>query len=118
MTSPQWARLDKSGADLLRRGAWYPVVREAAPGELVLQVDRQEVTVASDLVRLRSDPPSHWAVVRRAGVMRPTWGGAPVSPTYAVCPHCNERQDFAQRPEELECGRCGQTAPVDWSEVC
>lgn len=118
MTSPQWARMDQPGADLLRRGAWYPVVRHDPPGGLVLLVDRKEVPVTVGQVRLRDEAPSHWSVVRRVGVLRPTWGGTPVTPLYAVCPHCRERQDFTERPGELLCSRCGNTAPVDWSEVC
>ncbi len=118
MTSPQWARLDQPGADLLRRGAWYPVVRHAPSGELVLLVDRREVSIAAGLVRLRDKAPSCWSVVRRVGVLRPAWGGTPVTPLYAVCPRCRERQDFTERPETLRCSRCGNTAPVDWSEMC
>lgn len=118
MTSPQWARLDQPGADLLRRGAWYPVVRHGPSGELVLLVDRRELPVAASFLRLRDEAPTEWSVVRRVGLLNLTWGGTPISPLYAVCPHCRERQDFTERPETLLCSRCGNTAPVDWSEVC
>ena len=37
--------------------------------------------------------------------------------TYAVCPLCHYRQDFAGKPRTLRCVRCGATSPVDWTET-
>ena len=60
------------------------------------------------------------AFVVRTGVLRPTLGarGSEVVTTYAVCPLCHYRQDFAGKPSTLKCVRCGATSPVDWSETC
>ncbi len=101
-----WARCADNVADVLRRGAWYPVVEELADGHA-------EVTV-------RVEPPDHWSVVVRTGVLRPTLGGKgmEVVTTYAVCPLCHYRQDFAGKPATLRCVRCGATSPVDWTETC
>jgi len=53
-------------------------------------------------------------------VLRPALGGQgmEVVTTYAVCPMCHYRQDFAGRPDTLRCVRCGATSAVDWSETC
>jgi len=54
-------------------------------------------------------------------VLRPTLGGGrdkEITTTYAVCPHCQERQDFTGKPAALRCARCGKDSEVDWSETC
>ena len=115
-----WARCGDNVADILRRGAWYPIV-EASPDEhLVVEVRHQRVRLNRRDVTVRQDPPDHWSIVVRTGVLRPTLGGQgmEVVTTYAVCPLCHYRQDFAGRPETLRCVRCGATSPVDWSETC
>jgi tRNA(Ile2) C34 agmatinyltransferase TiaS len=52
--------------------------------------------------------------------MRPTLGGSreAVTQTYAVCPSCNERQEFSGKPTSLRCTRCKHDAAVDWSVTC
>jgi tRNA(Ile2) C34 agmatinyltransferase TiaS len=52
--------------------------------------------------------------------MRPTLGGSsePITQTYAVCPACNERQEFTGKPSQLHCTRCSNEAAVDWSVTC
>jgi len=71
-------------------------------------------------VTIRTEVPDHWSIVARTGVLRPTLGGrgSDVVTTYAVCPLCHYRQDFAAKPDRLKCVRCGATSPVDWSETC
>jgi hypothetical protein len=115
-----WARCTDSVADVLRRGAWYPVVDEPAAGQLVVEVRGQRVQLRAADVRVRREPPAHWSIVLRTGVLRPTLGGQgrEVVNTYAVCPHCHHREDFSGRPATLTCGGCGATAAVDWSETC
>jgi hypothetical protein len=115
-----WARCSDNVADVLRRGAWYPVVEESSDGHVVVEVRRQRIRLNRADVTVRTEPPDHWSVVVRTGVLRPTLGGKgmEVVTTYAVCPLCHYRQDFAGKPGTLRCVRCGATSPVDWTETC
>ena len=116
-----WARCADNVADILRRGAWYPIVEESSDGQVVVEVRQQRVRVPRADVTIRSEAPDHWSIVARTGVLRPTLGGgqgSAVVTTYAVCPLCHYRQDFAGKPAGLKCVRCGATSPVDWSETC
>ncbi|OLB06699.1 MAG: hypothetical protein AUH06_07015 [Gemmatimonadetes bacterium 13_2_20CM_69_27] len=115
-----WARCADNVADVLRRGAWYPVVEESSDGHVVVEVRRQRIRLSRADVTFRTEPPDHWSVVVRTGVLRPTLGqkGMEVVTTYAVCPLCHYRQDFAGKPTSLRCVRCGATSPVDWTETC
>lgn len=115
-----WARCNDNVADILRRGAWYPILEETGDGHVVVSVREQRVRLSLVDVHVRPDPPESWSVVVRTGVLRPTLGGKgkEVVSTYAVCPRCHERQDFTGKPTTLKCTRCGSTAPVDWSEIC
>ena len=70
---------------------------------------------------MRDTPPDHWSIVVRTGLLRPTLGGREgeeVTTTYAVCPHCQERQDFTGKPDGMKCLRCKKESKVDWSESC
>ena len=118
MATLGWARCTDTNADVLRRGAWYPVVEATADGRVVVEMDKQLLRVNRSDVELRTQPPERWSVVVRTGVMRPTWSGVKVATTYAVCPHCRERREFEGKPDTLECGRCNRTSPVDWSKTC
>ena len=108
-----WATGTTGQADVLRRGAWYPVVDETAE-EVVLEVDHQPMRVRREEVRIRSDRPTMWSVVVRTGVMRPTLAGQKVVTSYAVCPDCTGRQEFEGEPESMMCTRCRRAAKVDW----
>jgi hypothetical protein len=122
MASRDWARITDSVADILRRGAWYPVVEKSPDGHVVIDVrDGVQVRLSSSDVILRQQPPEAWSVVVRTGVLRPTLGkkkGSDVITTYGVCPHCHERQEFEGKPARLKCTRCGKESAVDWSETC
>ncbi len=109
-----WAAGTAATADLLRRGAWYPVIEEAPDGTLLLQVDTEQVRVRAAEVRYRTERPDAWSIVVRTGVMRPTLVGPRLVTTYAVCPDCTARQEFDGRPETLMCVRCRRAAKVDW----
>jgi hypothetical protein len=119
-TSRGWARCLDNVADVLRRGAWYPIVDETPDGKVVLEVRKRPVRVSRIDVAVRESPPDRWSVVVRTGVLRPTLGGrgGEEVTTYAVCPHCQERQDFTRKPDSLKCLRCKQESKVDWSETC
>jgi len=115
-----WARCTDSVADILRRGAWYPMLEESSDGHVVVEVRGHRVRLKAEDVRVRRTPPERWSIVLRTGVLRPTLGGQgrEVVNAYAVCPRCHQREDFEGRPATLSCPRCGTTAAVDWSETC
>src|SRR3989441_9025654 len=41
-----WARCADNVADILRRGAWYPIVEESADGHVVVEVRQQRVRLS------------------------------------------------------------------------
>src|SRR5437764_11944604 len=69
-----WARCADNVADVLRRGAWYPVVEESSDGHVIVEVRRQRIRLSRADVTFRTEPPDHWSVVVRTGVLRPTRG--------------------------------------------
>ena len=116
-----WVRCLDNVADVLRRGAWYPIVDETADGKVVIEVRKKPVRVSRIDVSVREEAPDRWSIVVRTGVLRPTLGareGEEVTTTYAVCPHCQERQDFSGKPDSLKCLRCKTQSKVEWSETC
>jgi len=115
-----WVRVHDSVADILRRGAWYPILEETGDGHVIVDCYKRRVRLSTADVQVRSDVPDHWSVVVRTGVLRPTLGGQKtgVTTTYAVCPTCQQRQEFTGKPDTLGCAKCGRQAPVDWSQVC
>src|SRR5256885_15239028 len=109
-----WARCADSVADILRRGAWYPIVEESSDGQVVVEVRQQRGRVPRADVTIRSEAPDHWSIVARTGVLRPTLGGgqgSAVVTTYAVCPPCHYRQGFAGKPAGLKGVRWGAPPP-------
>src|SRR6266513_5979687 len=70
-----WARCADNVADILRRGAWYPIVEELADGHVVVEVRQQRVRLPRGDVTIRTEVPDHWSIVARTGVLRPTLGG-------------------------------------------
>jgi hypothetical protein len=116
-----WARCLDNVADVLRRGAWYPILEETTDGKVVIEVRQRPVRVSRIDVAVRDVAPDRWSIVVRTGVLRPTLGGREgedLTTTYAVCPHCQERQDFTSKPDTLKCARCKRESRVDWSETC
>jgi len=110
-----WATGAAGVADVLRRGAWYPVLEESDDGTVLIDVDHIPLRFRREDLRLRSDRPDMWSIVVRTGVMRPTLAGPKLVTTYAVCPDCTGRQEFEGQPESLMCVRCRRAAKVDWS---
>lgn len=91
-TGERWARLREDVRRCqLRRGAWYPVVRQA-PDEVVIQVRRTTVVVPLAFLEVVPTRPTHWTVIPRE--------------RYAVCPRCAERLAIAHPPERMPCRRC------------
>src|ERR1051325_15339 len=70
-----WARCLDNVADVLRRGAWYPIVDETADGKVVLEVRKKPVRISRIDVAVRDTPPDRWSIVVRTGLLRPTLGG-------------------------------------------
>ena len=111
-----WARVGRPGAHLLRRGAWYPVVRISSSHIVVLDVNRRNVPVDRRFLEIRYHPPERWSVVRceareiqRVGRLFPL--------TYAVCPACRHRQGFGTDVRDLTCERCKKHAGLAWDEM-
>jgi len=101
-----WARVGRPGAHLLRRGAWYPVVRISSSHIVVLDVNRRNVPVDRRFLEIRYHPPERWSVVRceareiqRVGRLFPL--------TYAVCPACRHRQGFGTDAKDSGLGARG-----------
>src|SRR2546430_14814291 len=109
-----WARCADNVADILRRGAWYPIVEESPDGHVVVEVRQQRVRLARADVTTRAEPPDHWSIVARTRVLRPTLGGRgrDALATYAVCPLCPYRQDLPGKPATPKCVHCGATPPA------
>jgi hypothetical protein len=120
MANLGWVRCNDNVADVLRRGAWYPVAEELADGRVAVEIRGRRVWLNRADISVRADPPEHWSIVVRTGVLRPTLSGQgrEVTNTYAVCPRCHARQDFTSKPATLRCAGCDATSPVDWSETC
>src|SRR2546427_10522269 len=70
-----WARCADNVADVLRRGAWYPVVEESGDGHVVVEVRRERGRLARAGGAGRTEPPRHRRGVGRTGGLRPAPGG-------------------------------------------
>jgi len=100
-------------ADILRRGAWYPIVEEA-DGHVVVEVDRQRVRLPA--ATCDSDGgPRPLSIVARTGGCSGHLGraGEVTSSPPTRWSLCHYRQDFADN-RQLKCVRCGASSPVDW----
>ncbi len=62
-----WARCADNVADILRRGAWYPIVEESTDGHVVVEVRQQRVRLPRGDVTIRTEVPDHWSIVVRTG---------------------------------------------------
>lgn len=111
-----WARVGKTGAHLLRRGAWYPVVRISSSHIVVLDVNRRNVPVDRRFLEIRYHPPERWSVVRcEPRELQRLHRDFPL--TYAVCPRCRHRQGFNGDSKDLTCDRCHDTSQLAWDEM-
>jgi hypothetical protein len=106
-----WARCLDNVADVLRRGAWYPIIEETTDGKVVIEVRKRPVRVSRVDVAVRNVAPDRWSIVVRTGILRPTLGGregTDTTTTYAVCPHCQERQPprHPREQDQVDRGKC------------
>jgi hypothetical protein len=116
-----WARVKREGAHILRRGAWYHVLREPKDGLVLLEVNKAIVPMNAQFVTLAREEPKKWSVVSRDpsdyGARRASMARQ-MGTTYAVCPHCRSRADVTPSTVESVCPKCQGTYEVDWGELC
>ena len=118
-----WARLwpvaAARGAPLLRRGAWYPVIRQGVSDTVVLSIDKRNVTVPRYLLEIRKERPTRFTVVYRPEKdPNPVRGTvADLGSRYAVCPSSRSRVRLSARTVQLECRHCGHRGEVAWWET-
>src|SRR2546429_9348256 len=90
-----WARCADNVADILRRGAWYPVVEESPDGHVVVEVRQQRVRLARADVTIRAGPPDHWNVGAPTRGLGPQLGvggrGGDGGGLFARCPSWLDR---------------------------
>ena len=116
-----WARVRPEGAHILRRGAWYNVLREPKHGIVLLEINKRIVPMNEQFVVLSRERPEKWAVVarnpddyqaRRASMSRS------LDATYVVCPHCRTRANAEHTAHEYACPSCKGTFEIDWGIAC
>jgi hypothetical protein len=118
--SPKWARVCRTEAHGLRRGAWYPVVGDSDNSLVILDVNKSNRPANRATLEIREERPDRWSVVRREPGQEAAQraSDASLGPVYAVCPRCRERVMLAGREEEYTCPGCGSDYPVDWENPC
>ena len=116
-----WARVLAQGAHILRRGAWYNVIREPKNGIVLLEVNKHIVPMNEQFVSLKREKPSKWSVVSRDpmdyATRRASMARFPYA-TYAVCPRCRTRATIDRAATDHTCAHCGDTYEVDWGDPC
>lgn len=122
MNGPRkWARVKLSGAHNLRRGAWYPVVNDANSNFVILDVEKRNVPIPRESVKLADGKPEKWSVVKfEPGKPVPARISQQSLPlTYAVCAFCRARSvELGDDTKTLKCDECGREAEVDWENPC
>lgn len=116
-----WARVRRAGGHNLRRGAWYPVVNDAKPTIVFLDVNRRNVAMDRTLLEFRDAPPEAWSVVERMEDDAPPDGHpnwADLALTYGVCPKCRARANLPDGAPSAACPDCGETSRIDWANPC
>jgi hypothetical protein len=116
-----WARVRRQGAHILRRGAWYNVLREPKDGLVLLEVNKEIVPMNEQFVVLTREKPKKWSVVSRDpmdyGARRASMERR-LEATYAVCPHCRARANIHASTVDCVCPKCQGTYEVDWGDPC
>jgi hypothetical protein len=120
MTAKQWARVRRTGAHGLRRGAWYAVVNDSKPTIVFLDVNRKNIPMDRTLLEFREGPPTAWSVVfRRPTEQQPQRANLlPLDLTYGVCPRCRARANVSAGAQRAPCPSCGGEFPIDWDHPC
>lgn len=116
----KWARVKRSGAHGLRRGAWYIVLNESQSNIVVLDVNKKAVPIDRSLMDFTTEKPRKWSVVeldpeKDAAELA---GEAGLGPLYAVCPSCSRRGKAKPDDTQLQCPVCQLLFEIDWSVRC
>jgi hypothetical protein len=116
-----WARVNPKGAHILRRGAWYRLMREPKDGIVLLEVNKEIVPIGEQFVTLVRSKPAKWSVVSRDpqdyGAQRASMARR-LEATYVVCPVCRGRTNVQHSTVSLACPNCGGEFDVDWGDPC
>ena len=120
MAPTKWARVYRSETYGLRRGAWYPVVRESDSTVIILDVNKENRLVNREGLEIRETKPEVWSIVRRSPDQEAAQraSDASLGPVYGVCPECQNRILMTTRPESYTCPKCGIEHDVDWDHPC
>jgi hypothetical protein len=118
--TPKWARVCKSEAHGLRRGAWYVVVSESNNSLVILDVNKSNRPANRHSLEIREEKPDSWSVVRRDPDQEAAQraSDAELGPVYGVCPGCRARAKMAGRDATFTCPECNSDFPVDWDNPC
>lgn len=115
-----WARVypavQRAFSKSLRRGAWYPVVRNELQDRVSIRMGARTVDVPRRLVEIRRERPAHFSVISR--VADPSAKPDPhgLERHYAVCPACSYRLLLRGRPDRKRCPHCAHEGDVGWWE--
>jgi hypothetical protein len=114
-----WAIAHPRTRPMLRSGAWYPVVGDGPPSEVLLAVRHRTVRLPAQLVEVRRERPRQFTVVIRSRVEQNPASGTrrDVGIRYAVCPASGHRIRLRGRPARLECPGCGYRGEIAWDET-
>ena len=113
-----WSAAKPAASRNLRKGAWYPILKNSAPAKVILDIGGRPAVVPRSLLRVRPGPvrPDSFGVVCRT---RDDLDKAPATHqklgrVYAVCPECRARQSLYSQEATAECGQCGFQGQVAW----
>lgn len=114
-----WAIARPFNRPMPRAGAWYPVLGEAGPDRLILEIRGRRVAVRRHLFEVREERPRTFTVVvRTKDDPNPAHGTAQdVGRQYAVCPACGTRASLAGAPKVIRCAGCGHIGEVAYWET-
>ncbi len=110
-----WARvypaLKRSLSKSLRRGVWYPVVRDDLPDRITIRMGARPVDVPRSLLEVRRERPGYFSVVTRTEQQPGT------DRIYLVCPACSHRIQVFGQPQFKDCPECRHRGEVGWWEA-
>ncbi len=113
MSPAQWARLSEDVDCGLRRGAWYPALKQEKESVLI-EVGGRRRSFSRGIFEIVASAPSRWTIVSHAGnenLIPARWNEG-----YAVCPCCRTRQLLLGHPAAMQCERCEDRFEIAWNE--
>ena len=120
MSPSKWARVKRSEAHGLRRGAWYPVVHNGGSSTVVLDVNKSNRPVNRANLEFSDEKPDKWSVVKRDPGERAARraNDAELGALYGVCPKCNGRATLDASADRWTCPSCSFESEIDWANPC